>query len=209
MNEENYTIRDYKRSDYRACEALVNQAWKFDTNFRPQALSEIAKTIYTKGSLLNSNFQKVIEKEGKVIGLLFGLNENEQKRKSDFLFGLNILRRIFFIKGLPFKEKTQLVKSLNRHVSNRAKVVEHGKSEVILFVIDASFQKQGLGKRLLTEFVDMCKTSDVDSIIVETNTGEASKFYKKMGFKLIDYFDSPLHSYVTRKGKACMYQYTM
>ena len=207
MDKENYTIRDYKRSDYKVCETLVNQAWKFDTNIQPRALAEIAKTIYTKGSLLNSNFQKVIEKDGKVIGLLFGLNEKIEKKKSDFLFGLNILRRIFFIKGLPFKKKTQFLKSLNRHVTNRSKLVEQGKSEIVLFIIDTSFQKQGYGKRLLEAFLQQCKESDVDSLIVETNTDGGSKFYKKMGFKLIDYFDSPLHSYVTRKGKACMYEY--
>lgn len=207
MSEKNHTIRDYRRSDYQACEALVNQTWKFDSNFKPQALADIAKTIYTKGSLLNSNFQKVIEKEGKVIGLLFGFNANVEKRKSDFLFGLNILRRIFFIRGLPFKKKTQFFKSLNTHVLNRSKLVEEGKSEIVLFVIDPAFQKQGYGKALLTKFLEECKGASGDSIIVETNTDGASKFYKKMGFKLIGYFDSPLHSYVTRKGRACMYEY--
>lgn len=30
MDEERYTIRDYKESDYTKCERLVSDAWDFD-----------------------------------------------------------------------------------------------------------------------------------------------------------------------------------
>lgn len=37
------TLREYKHSDYNACESLVNDAWKFDGNFRPQEFKETAR----------------------------------------------------------------------------------------------------------------------------------------------------------------------
>ena len=77
----------------------------------------------------------------------------------------------------------------------------------MLFVIDPQHQGIGSGKHLLTEFIAHCKASGVETIIVETNTEGASTFYEGMGFNLIGYFDSPLHQYVDKEGKACMYEY--
>jgi len=207
MNEAKVLFRDYRDSDYKNCEALVSDAWKFDDNFKPQELSDIAKCMYTKGSVKGSNFRKVVESQGKVVGFLFGLNEMSIKPKRDVLFGLNILRRILCIKGVKFGEKKKLLKAINTHEVNRLKVVERGRSEIVLFVIDPSHQGLGYGKRLLSEFTTQCKQSVVESIIVETNKLGAFSFYEGVGFRHIGDFDSPLHEYATKGGQACMYEY--
>ena len=123
------------------------------------------------------------------------------------LFELSILWRLLRIKGMTFKDKKKLINNINTHEINRSKVVSRGKSEIVLFVIDPKHQGFGNGKRLLSEFTSQCKNSDVKSIIVETNTLEASSFYEGVGFKHIANFDSPLHEYATKGGQACMYEY--
>jgi len=207
MSEIKAILRDYRDSDYESCEVLVNDAWKFDSNFKPQELSDVAKCMYTKGSVMGSNCRKVIEMNGKVVGFIFGLNEMSYKPKKSILFGLSILRRILWIKGMSFKEKRLLLKAINTHEINRSKIVDRGTSEVVLFVVDPDYQGVGNGKRLLYEFTTQCKKSGVKSIIVETNKLGASSFYEKVGFKHLGDFDSPLHEYATKGGQACMYEY--
>jgi len=207
MSNMEPVFREYEDSDYEQCQALVNNAWEFDKNFKPQELANLAKCIYTKGSVLGSNYRNVVEVDGKVAGFIFGLNEVEAKPKRNILFGLRILWRLLRIKRMEYKDKKKLINAINNHEINRSKVVERGKSEIVLFVVGRSYQGLGYGKRLLSDFLLHCKSSGVKSIIVETNKLGASSFYEKKGFKHIANFDSPLHEYATRGGQACMYEY--
>ncbi|NOY73411.1 MAG: GNAT family N-acetyltransferase [Gammaproteobacteria bacterium] len=208
MSKIKALFRDYRDSDYESCEALVSDAWKFDSNFKPQELSEVAKCMYTKGSLIGSNFKRVVEINGKVVGFIFGLNEMSAKPKRGVLFGLSILQRILCIKGMAFKDKKKLFIAINTHEVNKSKIVDRRKSEITLFVVDPNYQGVGNGKKLLSEFITQCKKSGVKSIVVETNKLEASSFYAGVGFKHLGDFDSPLHEYATKGGQACMYEYT-
>ncbi|MGV6818599.1 MAG: GNAT family N-acetyltransferase [Thiotrichales bacterium] len=93
------------------------------------------------------------------------------------------------------------------HQKNRYKIVGRGRSEIVLFVVGKSFQKQGIGKKLWVGFKEKCIESGVKSVIVETNKLGASSFYEQLGFKHIENFDSPLHEFATKDGQACMYEY--
>ncbi|MBN4060659.1 GNAT family N-acetyltransferase [bacterium AH-315-I20] len=208
MTESNIILRDYKDSDYKDCEALANGAWQFDDNFKPQELSDIAKHICTTGALVASNFRKVIESNGEVIGFLFGFNNMSARPKKVMLFGLSTVFRMLCAKGIKFSEKITLLQAINTHEKNRLQVVDRGKSEILLFVVDPSHHGCGYGKRLLSEFTIRCKRSGAKSIIVDTNTLGASRFYENAGFKHIGDFHSPLHEYATKGGQACMYEYT-
>jgi len=201
------SLREYGCSDYEACESLVNDAWKFDVNFKPQEISNIAKCMYTKGSIINSNFRKVVESDGKVVGFIFGLNEIFSKPKRKMWFGINTLRRILCVKGMSYREKIRLLGAINAHEVNRSKLAGRGRSEIVLFVVDPDHQGYGNGKRLLSEFIVQCRNSGVKSIIVETNSLGASSFYESVGFQHLGDFYSPLHEYATKGGQACMYEY--
>jgi len=200
-------FRKYKSSDYSACEALVNEAWAFDKNFPPQELADIAKCLYTKGSVVGSNYQKVVEIDGHVVGFIFGLNEMKPHPKGPLLFGLSITWRLLRTKHTDKDRKKALLVALSKHQANRAKILGKDKSEIVLFVVAKEHQGLGYGQTLLSEFLAQCKTSGVHSVIVETNTLGASGFYEKIGFQHLANFDSPLHAYATRDGQACLYEY--
>ena len=199
-------IRDYQETDYDQCQLLVENAWSFESNFRPRELADLAGVIYTKGSVLGSNYQKVVEIDGKVAGFIFGRNEASFKPKRHILFGLRVLWRLLRIKNLPKLERKRLVNAMSIHEKNRLEVVESGKSEIVLFVVAKEYQGLGHGKRLLSGFVDSCRSSNIRSIIVETNKLEAASFYEGVEFKHKANFDSPLHEYASKGGQACIYE---
>jgi ribosomal protein S18 acetylase RimI-like enzyme len=204
MGEISMQSREYIDSDYKICESLVNNAWGFDKNFKPKEFADVAKCMYTKGSVIGSNFRRIIEANSSVVGFIFGLNEMSQKPKRNLLFGLSIFLRLLLLKGVTFKDKRRLFKALNTHEENRSKVVARGRSEIVLFVVDLNYQGMGNGKNLLSEFILHCKELGVRSVIVETNKLGASGFYEGVSFKHISDFHSPLHEYVTKDGQACI-----
>jgi ribosomal protein S18 acetylase RimI-like enzyme len=200
-------FREYKESDYEECEELVNQAWGFDEIFSSDKLSGFSKLIYTKGSILGSNYKMVVEDNGQVVGFIFGLNENANKPGKNILFGFGLLWKLIWIKGNK-SEKKSLLDALNNHQKNRMDVVERGRSEIVLFVVSQEYQGKGIGKKLWSGFKNTCIESGVKSVIVETNKLGASSFYERIGFNHLADFNSPLHELTTKGGQACMFEYT-
>ena len=200
-------LREYREEDYEQCESLVNQAWGFDKIFAPKALSDLAKCIYTKGSVLGSNYRKVVEVDGKVVGFIFGLNELSTKPGRNILFRLNILWRLIRITSERPEDKKELINAIKVHEKNRTSLVGRGKSEIVLIVVGDQYQGKGFGKKLWSGFKEKCIDSGVGAIIVETNKLGASSFYELLGFNHIGDFDSPLHEFATKGGQACMYEY--
>ena len=199
-------FREYKQSDYEQCEELVNQAWGFDKIFSTKELSGFAKLVYTKGSVIGSNYKMVVEDQGQVVGFIFGLNENANKPRKNNLFGLGLLWKLIWIKGNKL-EKKNLLDALNIHQKNRVGVVDRGRSEIVLFVISKEYQGKGVGKKLWSGFKNSCIESGVRSVVVETNKLGASSFYERIGFQHLANFNSPLHELATKGGQACMYEY--
>ncbi|MGD8846106.1 MAG: GNAT family N-acetyltransferase [Desulfobacteraceae bacterium] len=200
-------FREYRKEDYEQCEELVNQAWGFEKIFAPKALSDLAKRIYTGGSVVNSNYKIVAEVNGTVAGFIFGFNEYAKKPGKKIIFGLSILWQFIWVKSEKPKDKKELTNAINLHQKNRDKLVGRGRSEIVLFVVGEMFQRQGIGKELWAGFKEKCIEHGVSSIIVETNKLEASSFYERLGFKHMGNFDSPLHEFATKGGQACVYEY--
>lgn len=201
-------FRSYNDNDYEQCEELVNQAWGFDRIFAPEALSDLAKSMYTRGSVLVSNYQMVVEVNGKVVGFIFGFNEKSKKPGLNIFYRLETLWRLIRVKTEKPKNKNDFITAIKDHERNRAKLVKKRKSEICLFVVGKSYQGKGYGKKLWAGFLGECMNSNVNSIIVETNKLGASSFYKELGFQHAGDFDSPLHEFATEGGQACMYEYT-
>jgi ribosomal protein S18 acetylase RimI-like enzyme len=203
----NTIIRPYKESDYEFCEALVSQAWGFDAIFQTAELATLAKYLYTKGALISSNYRRVIEHGGRLVGFVFGYNEFSAKPRGKLLFTLRILWRLLMLGGENTVAKNRLMQAITEHQRNRTAIVGQGRSEIVLFVVAENYQGMGIGRNLWSGFKSYCASDSVREIIVETNRQGASGFYERMGFELIADFDSPLHEYASKNGQACMYEY--
>lgn len=200
------TYREFAESDYAECEALVNAAWDFDRVFQPQELADIAKKIYTRGSVVESSYRFVAEVDGQVAGFLFGVNESVHKPKRHLRLRLSILWRILRVKKSN-PDKKELFAAMSEHEKNRAEHIGKHRSEIVLFVVSPSHQRTGIGKQLWSGFLENCTRSGVDTIVVETNKKGASSFYEVIGFEHLADFDSPLHEFATPNGQACVYAY--
>ncbi len=203
----NAIYREYQTQDYADCEVLVNEAWGFDRIFQPPELAAVAKQMYTQGGLLASNHCQVVEVDGKVVGFIFGFNERGPRVKRNYLFGLQILWRLYRIHYPDVMPRKHLLQAIGAHQQNRQKHLPSGKSEICLFVVAKAHQGQGHGTQLWGGFRESCIGSGVTSVWVETNEAGAAGFYRGLGFQHVADFDSPLHAYATPEGQACIYRY--
>ena len=199
--------RRFKKKDYCSCEDLVNDAWGFDKLFKSESLRTIAKYLYTKGSLVSSNYQYVAVHQEVVVGFIFGFNSSLSKdRLSAIGLGLKATIDLNF-KKMDKEEKCNFIDIIKKHQINRAKVISDKNNEIVLFVVSPKFQSKGIGTRLWQGFSDFCSCSSSSSIQVETNKAGASTFYERLGFHHRVDFDSPLHNLATEGGQACIYEY--
>jgi len=157
-------IRNYKDTDFEACTELVNKVWQFDQHYEPPELAQLFIEIYTGGSLAASNFSKVVEEESCVKGFIFGKIENRPIPKSEYN-GLNgqlkILKELFSVPNVSLKAKLSYLNKINTHEVNRRKVENRKSSEVNLFIVDPDFQGSGWGKKLINEFIAICKKEHI------------------------------------------------
>ena len=200
-------FREYRDSDYDQCAELVNQAWGFEKIFSPEEFLNLAKTLYTKGSVIGSNYKLVVEVDDRVAGFIFGFNEHAEKPGLNILYRLSMLWKILKLKPIKPVNKNDFLNVIKEHENNRSKVVRRGRSEIILFVVAKEQQGKGYGKTLWNGFLANCKDSGVETIVVETNKLGASQFYERIGFRHLGDFYSPLHEFATKGGQACMYEY--
>lgn len=199
-----FHFREYKKEDYSSCEALVNQAWKFDEVFKPQEFASIAKQLYTRGAELESSYAMVVEHNGRVVGFIFGRNQSTHKTQRNLAFKFGILWKLFRLKASR-PTKNELLTAMGEHEKNRSEHIPKLRSEIALFVVDKSFHGKGLGKQLWDGFKQDCAGSAVSQVYVETNKKGASGFYEAIGFEHLADFDSPLHEFATPDGQACVY----
>jgi len=203
-------IRDYDDRDYPACEDLVGRTWRFAEHFHPSGFCAVAEYWYTRGSVVASNFKRVVESNGQVVGFLFGYNNRrplDSGPARQLVTGFAILTRLLLVRGMSLGAKFALLGMINRHEVNRSEVEKRGASEINLFALEQDFQRQGLGRRLVMQFLDDCKGHGAKRVIVEVNISQASGFYEKCGFVKISEFISPLHEIAAGRGSlAALYE---
>ncbi|MDO6424906.1 GNAT family N-acetyltransferase [Saccharophagus degradans] len=201
------TYSSYKKENYSHCEDLVNVAWGFDKLFKSESLRTIAKYLYTKGSLVSSNYRYVAVYEGVIVGFIFGFNSSRNKhRLAAVWLGLKATIDLSF-KKMDKEEKNNFIEIIKNHQINRSKVISGKNNEIVLFVVSPKFQGRGVGTKLWQGFRDYCSCSASSSIQVETNKAGASAFYERLGFNHRADFYSPLHNLATEGGQACIYEY--
>lgn len=125
-NKMKELLREYREEDYKQCESLVNEAWGFDEIFAPKELSDLAKCMYTKGSVLSSNYRMVVEVDGKVAGFIFGLNERLKSPGINILYRLSTLWRLIRVKSEKPGHKKEFLNAIKDHEENRTKFVGRG-----------------------------------------------------------------------------------
>ncbi len=99
---------------------------------------------------------------------------------------------------------------MRTHEANRKKVLKNSISEVNLFVVDNSMQGKGVGRKLINEFITLCRNEKLPNIILETEKSSNYRFYEHLGFKVIASFDSPMQNHFNgSSGETFIYELTL
>ncbi len=63
-----------------------------------------------------------------------------------------------------------------------------GQTEILNFVVDESYQRQGIGQKLFNEIIEDSKINKSESVVLEVkvNNQKGIGFYEKNGFKIVN-----------------------
>lgn len=178
--------REIRKSDYSRVKELINEAFKFKQYTSNSKVLDIILEIYIRSCLLEQDYTEVIEENGEIMGLLFG----KTNKKSNFVKNANNIwsllvcwaRALFTAKKdkgilLDFKKVTNAYSNLIKECN------DNFDGEVVLFIVDEKYRGRGIGKKLVNNYLDFCKSKAVRSLYLFTDSKCNYGFYDNSGFK--------------------------
>lgn len=200
--------RPYGDSDLDRCAELAADAWPIASVVAEDTHSLMK--AYVKSSLLFSDYTEVCCMGGEVVGLLFGLTH---KKLPSFKTHLE-LNKLFwaFVAGRygPSKRRFRLLASFALTLLKVELICRRLDSEVELFVVDAAYRGQGLGRALLDHYVENLRDHKKRTLYLYTNMVSNWKFYEKYGFiKYREFDDNQLSFLRATKTQGYIYSYRL
>ncbi len=196
---ENISIRDFKESDIERLAELAAEAWPIFSSITSEDNLPKLMRAYVQLSLLGTTWAKILTDKERVIGLFFGQIKSQfgLKQKYQALKGLcGIWRDSKSGKYGNIKNRKRLVKKI---VKSQIRIMKHTPSYdaiIELFIIDADYRGQGLGKKIMKEFISHAKSKNAKRVAVYTDPLSTFQFYEKFGFTRISEFHDIMNSYI-------------
>lgn len=187
MNDLIY--RKVKKEDYNQLEDIINQV--FDLHHyveHPKVLKAFLK-YYLKSCMSEQTFSCVAERDGEVIGVIFGKAKNDYRIITHLPYIMStiyysILMQIYCI---IFSERNKEYRKLHRIYSEFMKNRKNKFDGVLtLFAVKKSCRGLGTGKKLLLCLRDYLKKNKVKRIYLYTDTTCNYGFYDHYGFNCLD-----------------------
>ena len=188
-------LRNYEAGDLERCMELVNDAWDFDAHIGHPQASTLVKDWYVNGSLAESRHFRVVEDDGVVAGLLFGAAGTGPLFDNGFgglRGGLRQLWRFLRTPGWTPKERWVWLSAVRAHEARRRSVLPQSDSEITLLAVDSAARGKGLGRQLMDDYLDLCRSLSKSRVTVETDLHSNFGFYEHYGFVRVATFDSPM-----------------
>ncbi|WP_420348211.1 GNAT family N-acetyltransferase [Pelagibius sp.] len=192
-NKNTPQLRSFRFTDLPKCYEIVALSFGVSERVSPHILANFLAKLYVESSVIESSKAFGLEVDGEVVGFLFGRLPDEplfQGRYSGFFGKLTMVGELLFLKGVSLVSKWTWLKNVIEH--DRRSPDLGAKCEVTLFAISPAAQGLGGGRILLEAFIDHCVTNDQSDLYLETDTSSNFRFYKHLGFKHIDSFNSPI-----------------
>ena len=186
-------LRSFRSEDLPKCYEIVALSFGVSERISPRILADFLAKLYVESSVIESSKAFGLEVDGEVVGFLFGRLPDEpliQGRYSGFFGKLAMIGELLFLKGVSLVSKWTWVKNVIEH--DRRSPDLGTKCEVTLFAILPAAQGLGGGRILLEAFIDHCVSNGQSDLYLETDASSNFRFYKHLGFKHIDSFNSPI-----------------
>ena len=75
---EQIVLREYQKTDHKALENVVREAWNYDRFCSPKTAAKMAK-VYLSSCLTNQTFTRVAEINGEPVGIIMGKDIRNHK----------------------------------------------------------------------------------------------------------------------------------
>ena len=186
-------LRSFRFADLPKCYEIVALSFGVSDRISPRILADFLAKLYVESSVIESSKAFGLEVDGEVVGFLFGRLPDEplfQGRYSGVFGKLAMIGELLFLKGVSLVSKWTWLKNGIEH--DRRSPDLGTKCEVTLFAISPAAQGLGGGRILLEAFIDHCVTNGQSDLYLETDASSNFRFYKHLGFKHIDSFNSPI-----------------
>lgn len=176
-------FRKLCNSDIAVVRHMLEEIWeidKFTAGDSKTANNIISSILYN--DLANQNYSEVAVLDGKVVGVLLArIKINKQTHtiwsfKSKYhSFCLKTFRKGNDGCSEYLKVDNSFKKLLAQNTSD---------SELIFFMVDDNIRGKGIGKSLLSHYMDECRSRNINNLCLVTDTQCNYEYYDKNGFTL-------------------------
>lgn len=194
---DNVIYRDLCKEDYERIKELIYKAFGFDEFIQDKKYLDSISTAYLQSCILSSSFNKVAEKNNKIIGIILGKAEDDKNRLAKFHNILSYTSTGFKLimcnkeNRKIFKEFSKVHKAYNEIIEGKNKNFQ---GTINLFIVSEESRGLGVGKTLVHHVFDYMKSMDVKSLYLYTDNRCNYGFYDSQNFKRLNekeiYFDS-------------------
>ena len=192
---ESLSFREYRRDDLQKCVQITANAWPELTRGMP-----LLSVEWYQGS---ATWKEVVCVSEELVGVLFGRADSD----------LPVLDRL----RITLTHVTMYLKllfGLYGRVPHRLTVIRHAMSddrriaantpdvggEITFLVVDASYRGKGIGKAMMSRFIDHAKKNGAKRVSVYTiDPGSNLGFYEKYGFRVHSSFRDGFMSFVRKE----------
>ncbi len=177
------SYRKMLKKDHATIKRLVTEAWFSDYNF-PKCVIKMYAKGYLYGYLSESNFQYVaVNDQDEAVGFIFGRVKKVgfwQKFYYNLRLALIGFKLFFFKSGRRGIRIERITNKVNSKLLKQSPV--ELKNELVLFIVDEKYRKNGIGTALEKLFVDFVKSQGEDKYFLFTDTYSNVAYYESKGY---------------------------
>ena len=181
--------RKLTKNDYETIKSIISEAFGFHKIIRDKNLLKKALNIYLHSCLMETTFNEVAEKDGEVIGIIFGNCKNSLKKTTYLVNSAIVIWNSLSIACCKSQYKSNL-KEYRKILTVYDELMKNRKhrfqGSVALFAVRESCRGYGVGKHLMNSLLNYMKTQNANSIYVYTDTICNYGFYESQGFIRLD-----------------------
>lgn len=184
------TIRHFRDSDFTAVASIFDEIWGWELKGTQEEKDALA-TLYVAGNLMQANFVRVAEVDGKTLAVVMGkvFNASLKEGVADSLYSM-LLSNARHILGRTMEGKDTLqfykeIDAVNVKLNEdlKAKRISY-QAEMLLLFVSPEAKGKGLGRQLTQSYFDFMKKEGVKTCMLHTDTHCDWEYYQKTGWKV-------------------------